>query len=111
MTRANEQLLSAQQQFNEAKSWANGRISLAEGEAQRRRLVLAADNALEKRLEAYTEIMPMVVSAWQSQTWTANVATAQAGVVSADNLPLPVESLLELERRVRADLGLEELSF
>ncbi len=111
LTEATQQLLSAQQEYAEATSWANGRIALARGEAQRRREVLAADNALEKRLQAYSEIMPLIVSAWQKQTWTANVANTKAGMVSENNLPLPVESLLELERQLRADLGLEELSF
>ena len=111
LTRANEQLLSAQQEFNEARSWADGRIALAKGEAQRRRDVLAADNALEKRLAAYTEIMPMVIRAWQKKRWTAEIANTEAGIVSENNLPVPVESLFELENRVRADLGLEQLKF
>jgi len=50
-----------------------------EGEAERKRLVMNADGALEKKLQAYVEVSRMYSDAIKAQKWVPDVALGSSG--------------------------------
>ena len=54
-------------------------ILLGEGESERRKLVMQADGALDKKLAAYTEVMKAFAAEWAKQRWVPEVQIGDTG--------------------------------
>lgn len=78
-------------------------IALGEGESRKRTLIMAADNQLEKRLEAWLKAQEMYANAISKQRWVPEI---QMGASGGDkNAALDLVQLLTV--KTAKDLGLD----
>ena len=105
VTQANKRLAVAEQMFLAEKARADGLIAQAQGEAEKRRKVKSADNALVARTQAFEEIMSYYRDAYTKISWSPRIATSSA--LSADGLPPAYLSLTKIAGVVQSDLGLD----
>jgi hypothetical protein len=109
LTRANQRLEVSQQQYLVAEREADGKILQVTGEADKRRKVKLADNALLARTEAFQEIMGFYEVAFTKVSWSPRIATVAAST-GPDGLPPAFNSFNNVAELVMKDLGLT-LSF
>lgn len=109
LTHASKRLEVAKQTFRAETSRADGLIAQAKGEAERRRKVKQADNALVARAEAYKDILGYYAEAYTKIGWSPRIATT-AAALGENGLPPGYIALMRISELVRRDLGLD-LSF
>lgn len=73
VTEAEQQREVARLNMDAAEFTKKQQILLGEGEAARKRLVMQADGALEKKLAAYTEVMKTFAAEWSKQRWVPEI--------------------------------------
>lgn len=106
LTLADKGLIVAEQDFLAEKSKADGLIAQARGEADRRKKVKEADNALVMRTEAFEAIMGYYKKAFTKISWSPRIATASVAY-GKNGLPPALESFLKISEVVRKDLNLD----
>jgi len=106
ITQANKRLAVAEQLYLAEKARADGLIAIAKGEAEKRRKVKEADNALVARTEAFEEIMGYYRVAYTKIDWSPRIATS-AAALGKDGLPPAYVSLTSIAEVVRKDLNLD----
>jgi hypothetical protein len=104
VTLAQQKLEVAQLGAKEAEQIKQREILLGQGEAQRRQLVMSADGALDKKLEALVKINGMYAEAIQKYTghWVPNVVMGQS---AGGNQGLALIDLLTA--KTARDLGMD----
>lgn len=104
VTEAQQKLEVAQLGAKEAEQIKQQQILLGQGEAERKRLVMSADGALDKKLEALVEINGMYATAIKDYkgNWVPNVAM---GASSGGNTGLALIDLLTA--KTARDLGID----
>ncbi len=105
LTIASKELIVAEQNYLAEKSKADGLISQAKGEADRRKRVKEADNALVARKDAFEEIMGYYQNAFTKISWSPRIATSSSAL-GADGLPPAFQSFIKISEVVRQDLNL-----
>jgi len=105
VTQAQQQLDVAIQEYEQTKASADAAIALAQGEADRRKKNLAANNALEPRLIAYKEILGFYQEALKHCRLSPDVTTTSA--FGAGSAPMGISLMEAIDEQVRKDLGLE----
>ena len=106
LTLASKGLIVAEQDYLAESSKADGLIAQARGEADRRKKVKEADNALVMRTEAFEDIMGYYKKAFTQISWSPRIATASAAY-GKNGLPPALESFLKVSEVVRKDLNLD----
>ncbi len=106
ITQANKKLIMAEQKYLAEKSNADGLIAQNKGEAEKRRKIKEADNALVMRTEAFKEIMDYYKVAFQKIKWSPQIATSSAAT-GPSGLPPAYESYLKISDIVLKDLNLD----
>lgn len=91
VTEAEQQREVAKLNMQAAEFTKKQEILLGEGEGARRRLVMQADGALEKKLAVYTEVMKAFAAELGKQRWVPEVvmggsSTGQGGGANAASL-------------------------
>lgn len=83
-------------------------ILLGEGESQRKRLVLEADNALEQKLAAYVTVTPKIFEALRGTAFVPSVMMSGNGGTTAHTTALPLIDLLTAKtaKDLALDLGI-----
>lgn len=104
VTEAQQKLEVAQLAAKEAEQIKRQQILLGEGEAERRKLVMSADGALDKKLEALVKINEMYATAIKDYkgNWVPNVSMGQSG---GQNQGLALVDLLTA--KTARDLGVD----
>lgn len=107
VTEAQQRLDIATLDAKSAEQFKREQILRGEGEAQRKQLVMAADGALDQKLEAYKEVnakYAAAIAAAQPGAWTPSVVMAGGGGGQGSN----AVSLLELfSAKAARDLGID----
>ncbi len=106
VTHADKRLAVAEQLFQAEKARADGLIAQASGEAEKRKKVKEADNALVVRTEAFIEIMGYYGEAYTKIDWSPRIATSSIAL-GKDGLPPAYVSLTSIAEVVRKDLNLD----
>jgi len=90
-----------------AKMKKEADIALGEGESQRRKLVMSADGALEKKLEAYLKVNEMYATAIGNYkgNWVPTVQTGGSAAGNAQNGAIDLINLLAV--KTAKDLALD----
>lgn len=104
VTRARQELEIAMQVYEQAEAEADATIALAKGQAERRHKILAANNALEARVEAYETIWGFYKEALKHMRLSPEVAVSGA---VADGIPPGYAFMQALDEQIKADLGLD----
>lgn len=103
--RAEQRLEVSKQQYLVAQRQADGKILQITGEAEKRRKVKQADNALLARTEAFQEIIGYYQGAFTKVSWSPRIATVSA-LTGRDGLPPAFNSFNKVAELVMKDLGL-----
>ncbi|MDH3891560.1 MAG: SPFH domain-containing protein [candidate division Zixibacteria bacterium] len=106
LTVATKGLIVAEQDFLAEKSKADGLIAQARGEADKRKKIKEADNALVMRTEAFEVVMGYYKNAFTKISWSPRIATSGAAY-GENGLPSALESYLKIAEVVRKDLNLD----
>lgn len=105
LTLASKDLIVSEQNYLAEKSKADGLIAQAKGEADRRKKVKEADNALVARAEAFEDIMGFYQNAFTKISWSPRIATSSSAM-GENGLPPAFESFIKISEVVRQDLNL-----
>lgn len=90
VTQGEQQVAVAKLELDAAKLTKEKEITLGQGESERRRLAVAADGALDKKLAAYVEVQKAYAEALSKQRVVPEVVVGQSGAhgSSADFMQL-----------------------
>ncbi|MCK5125739.1 MAG: hypothetical protein KAR42_05745 [candidate division Zixibacteria bacterium] len=106
ITQAQKVFVVAEQNYLAEKNNADGLIAQAQGEAEKRRKIKEADNALVARTEAFKEIMGYYKNCFQKISWSPQIATS-GSALGPQGLPPAYESYIKVSEIVRKDLNLD----
>jgi regulator of protease activity HflC (stomatin/prohibitin superfamily) len=106
VTKAEQELAVAEFDRKTAEQRKQEQILLGEGEAKRRQLVMEADGALERKLEAYVKVNQMYAEALKN-IQVPIVPTVQMGSTTGSAIS-PAQTLMELlQAKTAKDLAFE----
>jgi regulator of protease activity HflC (stomatin/prohibitin superfamily) len=108
VTEAQQKLEVAKLDAEAAEQFKRAETLRGEGEANRRRLVMEADGALEKKLQAYIEVSKLYANAMQSYkgSWVPNIV--MGGVNGTSTAGSGAQELINLlTAKTAQELGLE----
>jgi len=103
---AEERLQVAQLDNLAAEQTKQKDIKLGEGEAARKKLVMQADGALEKKLATYKEVMTIAFQEIGKQKWVPETQINSGGSVATSGGPM-MDLLTMLNAKVAKDLALD----
>lgn len=106
VTEAQQKLEVAQLEAQAAEQYKRKQILEGEGEAQKKQLIMNADGALDKKLEAYVEIQKAYATAIENYkgNWVPSYVSGNAATVSGSGAMQMIE-LLSI--KAAKDLGLD----
>jgi regulator of protease activity HflC (stomatin/prohibitin superfamily) len=106
VTEAQQKLEVAQLEAQAAEQYKRKQILEGEGEAQKKQLIMSADGALDKKLEAYVEIQKAYASAIENYkgNWVPSYVAGGAGVQAGSGAQQMIDLL---SVKAAKDLGLD----